>query len=150
MKVATWNVNGIRAREAQFVEWVRRDKPGHRLPATRSRPTQEQLSEIPHDRLPESTGATGTEKQPKGYSGVSLHFRKEAYPVRPVFSHPAFDFENRVVEAQVDGGPLVASVYVPNGGKDYGAKLKFIEALRDRRRFRARRQVTSIVASAAT
>ncbi len=27
VRVATWNVNGIRAREAQFVEWVRRDEP---------------------------------------------------------------------------------------------------------------------------
>ena len=27
MKIATWNVNGIRAREAQFCEWLERDRP---------------------------------------------------------------------------------------------------------------------------
>jgi exonuclease III len=27
MKIATWNVNGIRAREAQFCLWVERDRP---------------------------------------------------------------------------------------------------------------------------
>jgi exodeoxyribonuclease-3 len=128
LKVATWNVNGIRAREAQFVEWVRRDTPDI-VCLQEIKATQEQLGET-LTMLPEywSYWHGGA----KGYSGVSLHFRKEVYPVRPVFSHPAFDFENRVVEAQVHGGPLVASVYVPNGGKDYGAKLKFIEGLRDR------------------
>ena len=33
----------------------------------------------------------------KGYSGVALHVRKEAFPERPVFSHPTFDFETRIV-----------------------------------------------------
>jgi len=27
MKIATWNVNGIRARAAQFCEWLERDRP---------------------------------------------------------------------------------------------------------------------------
>ena len=27
MKIATWNVNGIRAREAQLCDWVERDRP---------------------------------------------------------------------------------------------------------------------------
>ncbi|MGA9576845.1 MAG: endonuclease/exonuclease/phosphatase family protein, partial [Terrimicrobiaceae bacterium] len=27
MKIATWNVNGIRARQAQVHEWVERERP---------------------------------------------------------------------------------------------------------------------------
>ena len=27
LKIATWNVNGIRAREAQFLEWLEREQP---------------------------------------------------------------------------------------------------------------------------
>ncbi len=27
MKIATWNVNGIRARQAQLAEWLARDRP---------------------------------------------------------------------------------------------------------------------------
>jgi exonuclease III len=27
LKVATWNVNGIRARQAQFCDWLARDRP---------------------------------------------------------------------------------------------------------------------------
>jgi hypothetical protein len=26
MKIATWNVNGIRAREAQLCDWLKRDR----------------------------------------------------------------------------------------------------------------------------
>ena len=27
LKIATWNVNGIRARESQVLEWVERERP---------------------------------------------------------------------------------------------------------------------------
>ena len=27
LKIATWNVNGIRAREAQVLEWIERERP---------------------------------------------------------------------------------------------------------------------------
>ena len=27
MKIATWNVNGIRARESQLAEWMTRERP---------------------------------------------------------------------------------------------------------------------------
>jgi exodeoxyribonuclease-3 len=63
-----------------------------------------------------------------GYSGVALHLSKDAVPGPPVFSHPAFDYEHRIVAAEV-AGVTVASVYVPNGGKDFPAKMRFLEAL---------------------
>jgi exodeoxyribonuclease III len=67
----------------------------------------------------------------KGYSGVGLHISKAIAPSRPLFSHPAFDYEHRIVAAEVEGlgGATVASTYVPNGGKDFPAKMKFLEAL---------------------
>jgi exodeoxyribonuclease-3 len=27
VKIATWNVNGVRAREAQLVDWIAREQP---------------------------------------------------------------------------------------------------------------------------
>jgi exodeoxyribonuclease-3 len=60
---------------------------------------------------------------------VSLHVRKDLCPARPEFAPPSLDVENRIVQARV-GDAVVASVYVPNGGKDYAAKLRFLEALR--------------------
>jgi exodeoxyribonuclease III len=68
----------------------------------------------------------------KGYSGVALHISKTIAPERPVFSHPPFDFETRIaaVDLTTDSGALtVASVYVPNGGKDFPAKTRFLEAM---------------------
>jgi exodeoxyribonuclease-3 len=63
-----------------------------------------------------------------GYSGVGLLVSRALAASLPVFSHPSFDFEHRVVA--VDLADLtVASVYVPNGGKDFQAKLRFLEAL---------------------
>jgi exodeoxyribonuclease-3 len=126
VRVATWNVNGIRAREAQFVEWVRRDRPDV-VCLQEIKATPEQLGET-LTMLPEYWNYW--HGGPKGYSGVSLHFRKEAFPARPQFGHPAFDVECRVVEARLDGGLVATSAYVPNGGKDYQAKLQFLEGMR--------------------
>src|SRR6202035_4597279 len=64
-----------------------------------------------------------------GYSGVSLHVRRETFPSPPDFSHPSFDHETRIVVADL-GGLSVASIYVPNGGKDFAAKMEFLRALR--------------------
>jgi exodeoxyribonuclease-3 len=64
----------------------------------------------------------------KGYSGVALHVNKTFSPERPAFAHPSFDYENRIVTVDV-GDLTVASVYVPNGGKDFPAKMKFLEAM---------------------
>jgi exodeoxyribonuclease-3 len=126
VKIATWNVNGIRAREAQFVDWVRRDCPDV-VCLQELKATPDQLGET-LTMLPEYWNYW--HGGPKGYSGVSIHVRKEAFSTRPEFSHPDFDMECRVVQAKLGGGLVVASVYVPNGGKDYPAKLKFLEAMR--------------------
>jgi exodeoxyribonuclease-3 len=125
MKVATWNVNGIRARESQFVEWAREDRPDV-VCLQEIKATPEQMSES-LTMLPEYWSYWHGGKG--GYSGVSLHFRKETFPERPAFGHPEFDVESRVVEGRV-GGLAIASIYVPNGGKDYAAKLKFLEGMR--------------------
>jgi exodeoxyribonuclease-3 len=126
VKVGTWNVNGIRARESQFVEWVRNDRPDI-VCLQEIKATPEQLGET-LTLLPEYWNYW--HGGPKGYSGVSLHCRKERFPTRPTFGHPEFDVEYRGVHATLDGGLVIASVYVPNGGKDYAAKLQFLEAMR--------------------
>jgi len=66
----------------------------------------------------------------KGYSGVGLHVSKSIAPDKPSFIHPAFDYENRIVIVEL-GDTTVASVYVPNGGKDFPAKMRFLQAMDD-------------------
>ena len=64
----------------------------------------------------------------KGYSGVALLLRRARFAEPPEFVHPPFDLEHRIVVAA--SGPLVfGSVYVPNGGKDFRAKMKFLREL---------------------
>jgi exodeoxyribonuclease-3 len=124
MKVATWNVNGIRARQAQVLELVERERPDVLcLQEIKARPEQ-----IP-EALCNLAGYSCHWHGAGGYSGVGLHVRSDRFPAVQ-FGHPAFDHETRVVQATI-GNVVLASVYVPNGGKDYAAKLAFLEAMEE-------------------
>jgi exodeoxyribonuclease-3 len=65
-----------------------------------------------------------------------LHLRKDRFRQEPAFAHPSFEHETRIVEARA-GGLSVASIYVPNRGKDYQAKLRFLKAMEGTQRTRA-------------
>jgi exodeoxyribonuclease-3 len=123
MKIATWNVNGIRARQEQVRSWLRDERPDVLC--------LQEIKAAP-DQVPEALCAVEGYwcfwHGMKGYSGVALLISCAACPAAPQFQHPPFDVENRIVTAVVDG-ITVASVYVPNGGKDYPAKLRFLRAL---------------------
>lgn len=123
MKIATWNVNGIRARQAQVQEWLGLEKPDL-LCLQEIKAAPEQVPQA----LQELEGYWHCWHGQKGYSGVGLHVRRDLAAQAPVFSHPGFDFECRV--ASVDLGDLtVMSCYVPNGGKDFFAKMRFLADL---------------------
>jgi exodeoxyribonuclease-3 len=65
----------------------------------------------------------------KGYSGVALLVSERLAPDCPSYIVPPFDFEARIVTTRLTARPpglAVASVYVPNGGKDFEAKLRFL------------------------
>src|SRR6185295_8011678 len=127
MKIATWNVNGIRARQAQVQAWIARERPDVVC-----------LQEIkaPSDLVPaalcEMEGYWCYWHGGKGYSGVGLHVRQDVSGERPAFTHPEFDYEHRIVTVDLAtalGEVTVATVYVPNGGKDFPAKMRFLEAM---------------------
>ena len=125
MKIATWNVNGIRARQEEVATFLARERPDVLC-----------LQEIKaaRDHIPGALGELaltdywGYWHGTKGYSGVALLVRKELEADRPMVMHPDFDVETRIATARVDG-TTVASVYVPNGGKDFAAKVRFLEAM---------------------
>jgi exodeoxyribonuclease III len=123
MKIATWNVNGIRARQSEVQALVERDQPD----VLCLQEIKAASSQVPA-ALCEMEGYWCYWHGEKGYSGVALHIRRDTLPDRPAFSHPAFDFENRIVVAPL-GDLVVASVYVPNGGKDFDAKMRFLREL---------------------
>ena len=122
MKIATWNVNGIRARQAQVCDWLARDRPDVVC-------LQELKAELA--QIPEQCKLVDYHVYwhcLRAYSGVSLHVRKDFVAGEPRFSHPDFDMESRIVQAEL-GNLVLASVYVPNGGKDYEAKVGFMRRL---------------------
>jgi exodeoxyribonuclease-3 len=123
VKIVTWNVNGIRARQTEIQAFIEREQPDVLC-----------LQEIKAalDQLPvwlldlESYHCCW--HGGKGYSGVGLHVRTSALADRPAFHHPSFDFEHRIVTARLPHA-TVATIYVPNGGKDFEAKMRFLEAM---------------------
>src|SRR6478609_11464009 len=125
MKIATWNVNGIRKRQTELLEWLDRVQPDVVC-------LQEIKATI--DQLPvwlcEMEDYWCYWHGGKGYSGVGLHVSKRLAAERPTFEHPPFDYENRIVLVRLPAVTVV-SVYVPNGGKDYPAKLRFLAALEE-------------------
>jgi exodeoxyribonuclease III len=129
MTIGTWNVNGIRARQAQVQDWIERERPDV-VCLQEIKATSEQVPEA----LCEMEGYWCYWHGGGGYSGVGLHVSKSVAPDRPAFSHPEFNYENRIatVDLRTAAGELtVASVYVPNGGRDFPAKMKFLEAMDD-------------------
>ena len=135
MKIATWNVNGIRARQGQLLEWLAAEKPD----VVCLQEIKASIDQLPFD-LVDVEGYWSYWHGGKGYSGVALLLSKSLVGALPACTHPTFDFEQRIVCATVPspaaggGNPLglpitVASVYVPNGGKDFEAKLGFLDAL---------------------
>lgn len=122
MKFATWNVNGIRARAAQLCEWLERDRPD----VVCLQELKAQEDQIPPQcKLEEYYAFWHTLR---AYSGVSLHVHRDLVTAPPTFTHPSFDFESRIVQAEV-GDMVIASVYVPNGGKDFAAKVSFLKEM---------------------
>src|SRR5690349_16895733 len=120
MKFATWNVNGIRARASQLHEWMERERPD----VVCLQELKAELTQVPEILRRQEYHAFW--HCCKGYSGVSLQLRKDSFPTEPVYRHPPFDLESRVVTAEL-GNLVVASMYVPNGGKDYPAKFAFLK-----------------------
>ncbi len=123
MKIATWNVNGIRARQEQVLDWIRHDRPDV-VCIQEIKAKREQVPES----LQEVNGYWCYWHGERAYSGVGLCIRRDAISEEPRFIHPDFDYETRIVVAQT-GNLAIGSVYVPNGGKDFAAKLRFLEAM---------------------
>jgi len=121
MKVATWNVNGIRARHEQFAQFVAAEKPE----VICLQEIKAKLDQIPQTCSIEDY--TCYWHGAGGYSGVALHVRRDFAP-EVSYTHPEFDHETRIVQAQIED-TVFTSVYVPNGGKDFDAKIAFLYSL---------------------
>ena len=130
MRIATWNVNSIRARHGRVVDWlVRSDVDVVLLQETRCTDADVEFEE--YARLGYDTVHFGVDH----WNGVAILSRIGMSDVRrgfPGLNRAPFD-EARVLSA-VCGGVRVWSVYVPNGRElddpHYLFKLVWLERLR--------------------
>ena len=135
MRIASWNVNGLRACARKgflgFLEDSRADVVG----LQEVRAFERQLA--PEVRAPAGWHAVFSPAERAGYSGVALYSREPPARVETALGEARFDAEGRLVIARF-GRLTVASVYFPKGsgrGRDNSRvpyKLDFYAALFDR------------------
>jgi len=130
MKLATFNVNGIRARLPRLIEWLDREKPEIVC-----------LQELKcaDEALPiadiEAAGYGAVWHGQKGFNGVAVLARGDAPELRRVgLPGDPDDTHSRYIEAVVDD-VIVASIYLPNGNpvgtEKFEYKLAWMERLRE-------------------
>jgi exodeoxyribonuclease-3 len=128
MKIASWNVNGIRARHEALCAWIGRNRPDIIV-----------LQEVKalEAEIPESVMELDGYRKfwngssfRKGYSGVGILIRDGACP-EPGLEIPGFDVENRTAVVHCGAISLVGT-YVPRGDgpEHYAVKLRYLEDLR--------------------
>jgi exodeoxyribonuclease-3 len=127
MKIATWNVNSLKVRLPQVLEWLAEHEP-HTLVLQEIKQVTEAF---PADEL-EEAGYHAIASGQKTYNGVAVIARKP--PEDPVTDFPGFDDPQRRILATTVDGVRVVNLYVPNGSEvgseKYAYKLSWLEALR--------------------
>jgi len=128
MKIASFNLNGIRARLPRLLEWLEREKPDIVC-----------LQELKcaDESLPigdiEGAGYGAVWHGQKGFNGVAVLARGDAPKLRRMgLPGDPDDTHSRYIEAEVSG-IVVGCLYLPNGnpqpGPKFEYKLKWMERL---------------------
>lgn len=142
LKIATWNVNSVKARLTNVLEWLSEATPDVVL-----------LQELKcqEDAFPaldfQSAGYHAAVLGQKSYNGVAILSRLPLTEVRRGLPGDDSDEQARYIEAMVDGRVRVASLYLPNGnpvGTDkFPYKLAWMDRLYDHaRHLLSRHEVT--------
>ena len=128
VKIASYNLNGVRARLPRLIEWLARERPDVVC-----------LQELKcaDESLPvadiEAAGYGAVWHGQKGFNGVAVLARGAAPALRRIgLPGDPDDSHSRYIEADVDG-VLIASIYLPNGNpvgtEKFEYKLNWLERL---------------------
>ena len=127
MRVATWNVNSVRARLERLTAWLSEARPDV-VCLQETKCQDEQFPREPIEELGYQVAHVGQ----RTYNGVAILSRTRIEDVQAGLSDERFDGEARVLSAQV-GGLMVCSLYAINGQSvghaRYHDKLAWYEAL---------------------
>lgn len=120
MRIATYNVNGIKARLPRLIEWLDEQKPDIVcLQELKSSDETLPIADI------EAAGYPGVFHGQKGFNGVAILARGEKpVEVQKGLSGEPEDEHSRYIEADVFG-IRVASIYLPNGNPQPGPKFDY-------------------------
>lgn len=110
MKLATWNVNSIRARRERVLEWIATNEPD--VLCLQELKTAE--ADFPADDF-RALGYEAAVCGQRTYNGVAILARGPLRDVERGFGDGVDDPQARFVAATVPGGVRVMSAYVPNG-----------------------------------
>lgn len=126
MKLATWNVNSLKVRLPQLIDWLSAQQPD----VVCLQETKTEDANFPRDEIV-AAGYQALYAGQKTYNGVALLTRVAATDV--LTRIPGFADEQKRVLAATLGDTRVVCLYVPNGqsvGSDkYYYKLDWLDAL---------------------
>jgi exodeoxyribonuclease-3 len=126
MRIATWNVNGLRARLPFFLAWLRDRRPD--VVGLQELKLSDDL--FPHDELA-AEGYHAVVHGQKSWNGVAILAREPLAAVQ-VGLPGQEEFGARLISAET-GGLTFTTIYAPNGKSvghdDYPRKLAWFDAL---------------------
>jgi exodeoxyribonuclease-3 len=111
VRIATWNVNSIRARQERLLAWLARRAPD--VVCLQELKVEEE--QFPFDAL-RGAGYHAAVAGQRTYNGVAILAREEPQDVVPGMGDDVDDPQARLIEATVSGVRVI-SAYVPNGGE---------------------------------
>ncbi|RCL01000.1 MAG: exodeoxyribonuclease III [Candidatus Tokpelaia sp. JSC188] len=133
MKIATWNINGIKARLNNLIIWLKQNQPDIVcLQETKS--SDEQFPYLSIETLGYHVETNGQ----KGFNGVALLSRMRPYEINRNLPGDISDKQARFIEgvySTQNGVIRIASLYLPNGNPirsdKYLYKLSWMRRLHD-------------------
>jgi exodeoxyribonuclease-3 len=119
LKIATWNVNSVRARVPHLAAWLSRFSPDVvLLQELKCTDADFPVLEI------EAAGYKAAFQGQKSYNGVAILAREAIENVAIGLPGDPQDEQARYIEATVSG-VRVASIYLPNGNPNPGPKFDY-------------------------
>ncbi|AFZ27313.1 Exodeoxyribonuclease III [Cylindrospermum stagnale PCC 7417] len=135
MKIATWNVNSVRTRLEQVIDWLG-PNPVDVLCLQETKVVDADFPRSPFEQLGYHLYISGQ----KAYNGVALISRQPLLDVTTGFKailpdiSPEWDEQKRVITGII-GGIRIVNLYVPNGSavgsEKYVYKLSWLTVLRE-------------------
>jgi exodeoxyribonuclease-3 len=147
MKIATWNINGVKARLPALLEWLEEAKPDL-LALQEIKCVDEAFPAEPVEALGYNLAVHGQ----KGFNGVALLSKRPLEDAARGLPGDEDDAQARWIEATVSGdrGALrVCGLYLPNGnpapGPKYDYKLAWMARLEARARTLLREETPAVL-----